>query len=161
MTWRYILVCNNCSLQNIYNTIAVPDHDHILPYQPKTCCILCKQHCANFTLHIPTAFPVRISHHTKKNPVERSLINFLMTESEEEASVSAVRAVQITRYLLNKCYIIKERLTNKVINHACTFIIFSFSEDQTFIRYNYIFLFGCMTHAWVREDCIPDYIALI
>ena len=136
MTWRYILVCNNCSLQNIYNTIAVPDHDHILPYQPKTCCILCKQHCANFTLHISTAFPIRI--------------------------VSAVRAVQITRYLLNKCYIIKERLTNKlVINHACTFIIFSFSEDQTFIRYNYIFLFGCMTHAWVREDCIPDYIALI
>ena len=167
MTWRYwYATTNNCRIDRYNTIIAVPDlDDHIfdlgLLYQPKTCCILCKQHCANFTLHIPTAFPVRISHHTKKNLVERSLINFLMTESEEEASVSAVRAVQITRYLLNKCYIIKERLTNKVINHACTFIIFSFSEDQTFIRYNYIFLFGCMTHAWVREDCIPDYIALI
>lgn len=98
--------------------------DHIfdlgLLCQPKTCCILCKQYCANFALQISTAFPV--SHHKKQ--LDREIFNLIKFLTG--ASVSSVRAVQITRYLLNKRYIIKERLTNTYSTKPYTFIIFFF-----------------------------------
>ena len=118
MAWWYWYATTNCRIYIIQLHIVHDDDlTHIfshlsLLYQPKTCYILCQQHCP--TLHcISQQQPSPVSHHPKKCSSIFDLIN-LLTRSEE----LRIYLQCCTDHAISlKQMVDTERPTNTTLNH--------------------------------------------